>query len=664
MISLLAVLVWMTPGDARLTVNGLPWFGENQQELIRLPRRLESALPPAVWRLGLSPAGGRIRFRTNSTLLAVRLEYPSPPDMTNMSDFGQTGVDLYLDGVYHATAVAPKDAAPGKAAETVLFKDLPAAEREVTLYLPLYKPVKVLGVAVDDGAAVKPPARFAVAKPVVFYGTSITQGGCASRPGMSYQAILGRALQLDHVNLGFSGNGRGEAVVANLVAEVDASLFVLDFSQNNPTLESLVAVYEPFLQTLRTKHPNTPILAITPIAAAKNPARLEAMREHIRKVVSAQIAAGDRNLTLVDGLSLLGPGEVDGTVDGVHPNDLGFQRMADRLAPTVAAILKRPPVALVDDREIVVTSAAAVERKRAELIEFIWGAGGFPQGRPARVERGVASPVAGLPAVRSVERFTIRMAAGQENTTYHLAPVKGNGRLVVLHHGHACSFDDAGEARGGGMAHTARRLLEAGFALLLVHMPHFRPGDCAGPSHGDLFALPMVGGSTLQLFLEPTAQSLNALRGRYKRVDMVGLSGGGWTTVVYSALDPGIRASFPVAGAVPLHLRTGGSVGDLEQFLPAFYRRAGYLDLFVMGAMGRQQTHIFNRRDNCCFGEAQHDARKLQAAPYPESYRGFGEAVQKVVGGQGRFTVEIDEAATHHMISPWAVERMLELLKQ
>jgi dienelactone hydrolase len=256
------------------------------------------------------------------------------------------------------------------------------------------------------------------------------------------------------------------------------------------------------------------------------------------------------------------------------------------------------------------------------------------------------------------------MAAGQENTTYHLAPVKGNGRLVVLHHGHACSFDDAGEARGGGMAHTARRLLEAGYALLLVHMPHFRPGDCAGPPHGDLFALPVGEGSALQLFLEPTAQSLNALRGRYQRIDMVGLSGGGWTTVVYSALDPRIRASFPVAGAVPLHLRTGGSVGDLEQFLPAFYRRAGYLDLFVMGAMGRQQTHIFNRRDNCCFGEAQHDATKLQAAPYAEAYRGFGEAVQKVVGSRGRFAVEIDEAATHHMISPWAVERILTALKQ
>jgi hypothetical protein len=266
--------------------------------------------------------------------------------------------------------------------------------------------------------------------------------------------------------------------------------------------------------------------------------------------------------------------------------------------------------------------------------------------------------------LRSVERFTIRMAAGQENTTHHLIPAKANGRLVVLHHGHACTFDDAGEARGGGMANTTRRLLEAGYAVLLVHMPHFRPGDCAGPPHGDLFALPVGAGSALQLFLEPTAQSLNLLRGRYRRVDMVGLSGGGWTTVVYSALDPRIQGSFPVAGAVPLHLRTGGSVGDLEQYLPSFYRRAGYLDLFVMGAMGRQQMAIFNRRDNCCFGEAQHDAAKLQAAPYAEAYRGFGEAVQKVLGGRGRFAVEIDEGATHHMISPWAVERILAALKQ
>jgi lysophospholipase L1-like esterase/pimeloyl-ACP methyl ester carboxylesterase len=660
---LLAALVWMTPADPRLVVNGLPWLVENQHELIRLPKRLESELPKAVWNLGLSPAGGRIRFRTNSTSLVMRLEYPSPPNMTNMSDFGQTGVDLYLDGVYRITAVATKDAEAGKVTETVLFKDLPAAEREVTLYLPLYKPVKVIGIGVDEQATLKAPARFAVAKPVVFYGTSITQGGCASRPGMSYQAILGRELNLDHVNLGFSGNGRGEPVVARTVAELDASLFVLDFSQNNPTPESLMEVYEPFLATLRAKHPHTPILAITAIAAANNPPRLVAMRDHIRKVVTARIAAGDKNLTLVDGLSLMSPAEVDGTVDGVHPNDLGFQRMAERLAPTVAEILKQPPVKLVDDREIVVTSAAAVERKRTELIEFIWGPAGFPKGRPAKAEKGVPSPVAGLTALQTVERFTIQMPAGQENTTHLLTPKQPNGRLIVLHHGHACTFDDAGEARGGGMANTTARFLEAGYSVLLAHMPHFRPGDCAGPAHRDLFALPVGEGSALKLFFDPVAQSLNAVRRRYRRVDMVGLSGGGWTTTVYAALDPAIRASFSVAGAVPLHLRTLGSVGDLEQFLPAFYRRVGYPDLFVMGAMGRQQTHIYNRRDNCCFGEAQHHALKL-GAPYAEAYRGFGAAVQQTLGTKGEFRVEIDETATHHMISPWAVERILAALRQ
>lgn len=584
--------------------------------------------------------------------------------MINMSDFGQTGVDLYLDGVYYSSAIAPKDAAPGKVIEKVFFKDLPAVEREVTLYLPVYKPVQVKGVAVEELAVMKAPARFAVAKPVVYYGTSITQGGCASRPGMSYQSILGRALNLDQVNLGFSGAGRGEAVVAQMVAELDASLFVMDFSQNHATLEALAEVYEPFLNTLREKHPQTPILAITAIAAAGNPPRLAAMREHIRKVVSARIAAGDKNLTLVDGLTLLGPGEVDGTVDGVHPNDLGFQRMAERLAPTVASILKRPPAALVDDREMVVTSAAAVERKRAEMIEFIWGAGGFPKGRPAKVEKGVASPVAGLTGLREVERYTIRMAAGQENTTHHLIPAKGNGRLVVLHHGHACTFDDAGDPRSAGMAVTAKRLLEAGYGVLLAHMPHFRPGDCAGPSHAELFELPVGEGSALHLFLEPTAQSLNALAGRYKRVDMVGLSGGGWTTTVYAAVDPRIRRSVSVAGAVPLYLRSRGSVGDLEQFLPAFYRRAGYLDLFVMGAMGREQVHIYNRRDDCCFGEAQHDGARLRAPAYEAAYRGFGEAVQKVLGSNGRFRVEIDEEATQHMISPWAGGKILDALRQ
>ena len=194
-------------------------------------------------------------MRTDSTALAVRLEYPSPPSMNNMHAFGQTGVDLYSDGAYRGTAIADKDAQPGKVYEHVYFGASPRAWREVTLYLSLYKPVKVIAVGVDGEARLEKARSFAVARPVVYYGTSITQGGCASRPGMSYQAILGRMLNIDFVNLGFSGNGKGEPEVAEAVSQIDASCFVLDFAQNNGTVASLREVYGPFLDRLRKGSP-------------------------------------------------------------------------------------------------------------------------------------------------------------------------------------------------------------------------------------------------------------------------------------------------------------------------------------------------------------------------------------------------------------------------
>jgi lysophospholipase L1-like esterase len=177
---------------------------------------------------------------------------------------------------------------------------------------------------------------------VVFYGTSITQGGCASRSGMSYQAILGRQLNLNHINLGFSGNGKGEAAVARAVAEIDAAAFVLDFAQNNTDVDSLAQVYDPFIGILRERHADTPIVAITPIYAASEATgskRNEQMRALIRKVVSRRIAAGDTHLQLVEGTDLLGPSRGDGLVDGTHPNDLGFQWMAEGLAERLRKVL-------------------------------------------------------------------------------------------------------------------------------------------------------------------------------------------------------------------------------------------------------------------------------------------------------------------------------------
>jgi lysophospholipase L1-like esterase len=340
-----APLRWITLPSPQVQVNGLPWYSENGGELFRLPAKLKDTYRPPVWDLAKDPSGGRIRFRTNSCVLAIRLEYPGPPDMTNMHAYGQSGVDLYADGVYRGTAIADRDAKPGKTIEHTYFKDEPRIDREITLYLPLYMPVKVLGIGLDVEAHVQPAKPFAAGAPLVFYGTSITQGGCASRPGMSYQAILGRMLNLDFVNLGFSGNGRGEPELAHAVASINALCIVVDFAQNN-SLESLTQAYAPFLEVLRSAHPETPVLVITPIYGAQESWSrdpwLEGMRELIRQVAAKRIAAGDRYIQIVEGTDLLGPSRGDGLVDGTHPNDLGFQWMAEGLAGRITKMLSLP----------------------------------------------------------------------------------------------------------------------------------------------------------------------------------------------------------------------------------------------------------------------------------------------------------------------------------
>ena len=338
---------WIALSDPRLEVDGLFWYKQNGGALNRLPLRMKDKISPPVWEQASCPSGARIRFRTDTKVLAIRLEYPSPPDMLNLHAMGQTGVDLYVDGKYRATAFADTKASPGHTYEREYFRfeKEPRMEREVVLYLPIYKPVKVLGIGIDSAARVLPARAFSMQKPVVFYGTSITQGGCASRPGLSYTALLGRMLNSDFVDLGFSGQGLGLTEEAQLVSEIDAACFVLDYGVNNMTLESLQKVYLPFLQTIRSKHPDTPILAITPIYESRefwpggNPPPWEAMRAHIRSVVKQLREAGDRHLEVIDGTDLLGPADGDALTDGTHPNDYGFRLMAERLAPRLRRLL-------------------------------------------------------------------------------------------------------------------------------------------------------------------------------------------------------------------------------------------------------------------------------------------------------------------------------------
>jgi hypothetical protein len=325
---------------------------------------------------------------------------------------------------------------------------------------------------------------------------------------------------------------------------------------------------------------------------------------------------------------------------------------------------------LIDDRAITVHSAREIAAKRRALIQYLWGTEGFPERRLPNVITNVAAPVKQLSRLSRVDEFRIDMAPGLQGLAYHFIPERPNRELVVVHHGHACTLDDDPSPAdvGYGLQRTIHALLREGYGVLGVFMPHLRPGDCTG-GHDAMFQTNTIG-SPIKYFLEPTAVSLNFLKTRsrasrfpkYDAFHMTGLSGGGWATTIYAAIDPSIRCSFPVAGTIPLFLRTGGSVGDREQFEPSFYRLAGYPDLYILGAhgRGRKQVQILVRRDDCCFGQTQHDA-KSSGLPYADAMRDYERRVQAAVKGigHGSFGLEIDESAPSHMISHHAIERII-----
>ena len=296
---------------------------------------------PEVWELAVQPSGGRIRFSSDTTALGIHVSYDEITPGHNMCTIGKAGFALYVDGEFWKAAW-PEGAGES---EFLFFEGVERRAKEITIYLPLYQGVRVLGIGVDEGAGVSPPRQFAVERPVAFYGSSITQGGCASQPGMSYQAILGRMLNIDFVNLGFSGEGRGEPEMARAFAEIDGSSFVVDFAQNCRTVEEMRENYGPFLTAIRALHTDAAIVCVTPIFATSElydggqRKRLSAMREVVRDAVAARWSGGDRNVRIVEGTTLISTSEGDSFVDGVHPNDLGFQRMAERLAPVVADAL-------------------------------------------------------------------------------------------------------------------------------------------------------------------------------------------------------------------------------------------------------------------------------------------------------------------------------------
>jgi len=314
---------------------------------------------------------------------------------------------------------------------------------------------------------------------------------------------------------------------------------------------------------------------------------------------------------------------------------------------------------LVDDRKITITRPADVAIKRQQLVRFIWGEAGFPAEKlPSEILIDVNSPIPDLNYLERAETLIIKMDEGIDASACHFIPIEKNNRLVVVHQGHICALNDGPDSGNSnvGLARTVDRLLSEGFAVLGLCMPRQRPEDCWHANHDHMFDNFQASGSPIKYFLEPVAVSLNFLRNeyQYEEISMIGISGGGWTTTLYAALDPDIRFSFPVAGSLPLYLRYPGYNHDKEQYLPAFYKIAGYPDLYLLGSHGpgRQQVQILIRRDNCCFGENQHNT-ELVGMPWETSVRGYEFNVQAALRrlGSGSFFLYIDETTTRHEIS-------------
>ena len=320
----------------QLAIDGRGWT-DTAHPFDRFPARAEKIVPPAVWTLSQHTAGMAVRFATAAVKIAVRWTLRNDGlSMHHMPATGMSGLDLYYRDGAEWKWTANGIPCGLETNQTLLEGLEPAGIRDYLLYLPLYNGVESAAIGIPEDAVLAEPSPWP-GKPICFYGTSITQGGCSNRPGTCYTAIAARRLNRPHYNFGFSGSGRMEPEVIGLLAELDPSVYVLD-AFPNMTPESIRERIPPCVRLLRRAHPRTPIVVMENVHYT-NMNLVKSRRENVEQKADAMHEAlailhdeGVTRLTLVPGDILLG-GDLEGTVDGCHPTDLGFMRMAEAVIP-------------------------------------------------------------------------------------------------------------------------------------------------------------------------------------------------------------------------------------------------------------------------------------------------------------------------------------------
>lgn len=304
----------------------------------RLPDSIGLSVNEGVEALYTNTAGGRVRFSTDSPYIVIKAEMYALGKMSHFSLTGSCGFDLYIDeenGESHFYNVFKPPFHAQDGYKSILYFKTKAL-RHITINFPTYSNVNNLYVGLSKDSVLGKGLKYSKKEPVVYYGSSITQGGCASRPGNTYESVVSRRLNVDHINLGFSGSGRGEENIAEYISSLSMSAFVLDYDHNSPHVSHLSDTHYSFYRKVREKHPSIPIIIMSKSDFLLDYQTNVKRRKVIFDTYTRAIDEGDENVYFIDGESVFrGQYEDMCTVDGTHPNDLGFALMADAVESTL-----------------------------------------------------------------------------------------------------------------------------------------------------------------------------------------------------------------------------------------------------------------------------------------------------------------------------------------
>ena len=336
-------VTWHSVLENPISIHGV----EYDKELglfLRLPKEVSTKVSEKVFGLSQRTSGGRVRFRTDSSYIAISCVAPAIQPMPHMPLTGSHGFSVYSAGTFAGKVTPSVDEATSKCKDKIVFGGVVKLRengwKDIEIYMPLYGGVCELSVGLKDGASIDAAKEYKYKKPIVLYGSSITQGACASRPGNDFAMRLSRMLDAEVLNLGFSGNGNAEPVMLDYLAGLDASAYVFDYNYYSDCPDRILPKHYDIYEALRKANPTVPILMMDKPSVIFAGEDYNIRSKMIRETYERAILQGDKLVAMIDAKELFGDEEPDAcVVDTDHPNDLGFYRMADAVYPYLKRLL-------------------------------------------------------------------------------------------------------------------------------------------------------------------------------------------------------------------------------------------------------------------------------------------------------------------------------------